>query len=98
MPVYLVTQVEVHDREGYMPYTRAGHDAVIRNGGRFLAEGAAPEVVEGNWRPRRMAIVEFPTREAALAFYHSPEYQAAKEIRRTLADFNMVLVETPAKA
>lgn len=93
MPVYLVTQVEVHDPEGYRPYTRAGHDAVVRHGGRFLAEGVTPEPVEGNWNPRRMAIVEFRTREDALAFYNSPEYQAAKEIRRTLANFNMVLLE-----
>lgn len=93
MPVYLVTSVEVHDRERYKPYTVAGHAAVIHHGGRFLAEGAIPELVEGGWQPKRMAIVEFPTREAALAFYNSSDYTAARKLRQSVADFNMVLVQ-----
>jgi uncharacterized protein (DUF1330 family) len=39
--------------------------------------------------------VEFPDRESALRFYHSPEYQEARQARLGLADFNMVIVETP---
>lgn len=95
MTVYLVTNVTVHDPERYREYSRQGFAATGRHGGRFLVEGGAPEVVEGSWAPPRMAIVEFPTREAALAFYNSPDYQAAKAARAGLADFNMVLVEPP---
>ena len=93
MPAYLVTSVEVLDPEGYKPYTRAGHDTVIRHGGRFLIEGGAPEVVEGDWAPKRMAIVEFPSRRAALAFYNSRDYTEARKKREGVARFNMVLVE-----
>ena len=95
MPVYIVTNVTVHDAEHYREYSRQGSAAVGRYGGKFLVEGGAPEVVEGSWAPPRMAIVEFPDRKAALAFYSSPEYQAAKAARAGLADFNMVLVEPP---
>lgn len=96
MPVYLVTSVVVHDRERYQSYTVAGHASVIRHGGRFLAEGATPELVEGTWLPKRMAIVEFPTREAALGFYNSPDYVRARELRKSVADFNMVMVDGSA--
>lgn len=95
MPVYLVTNVTVHDVERYREYSRQGFAAVGKHGGRFLVEGGTPEVVEGSWAPPRMAIVEFPDRAAALAFYNSPEYQAAKQARAGLANFNMVLVEPP---
>jgi len=98
MPVYLVTDVTVHDPERYRAYSQAGHAAALRHGGRFLVEGGRPEPVEGNWQPRRMAILEFSDREAALAFYHSPEYADARERRSGIADFNMVLVAAAANA
>jgi uncharacterized protein (DUF1330 family) len=92
MTVYLVTNVEVVDPERYKAYTKAGHDTVIKYGGRFLAEGAVPVPVEGSWLPKRMAIVEFPDQEAAMRFYHSPDYTAARQQRRDVANFNMIMV------
>jgi uncharacterized protein (DUF1330 family) len=92
MPVYIVTNVEVLDPERYKSYTQAGHDAVIKYGGRFLAEGATPIAVEGSWLPKRMAIVEFPDNKAAMRFYNSAEYASAREKRRGVAKFNMILV------
>jgi len=92
MPVYLVTSVEVADPEKYKGYTAAGHAAVIKHGGRFLAEGASPSLVEGTWLPKRVAIVEFPSAEAAMTFYNSTDYAAAREKRREAARFNMILV------
>ena len=92
MAVYLVTSVEVTDPATYKGYTSAGHAAVIKHGGRFLAEGASPRPVEGTWLPKRMAIVEFPTAEAAMAFYNSADYTAARQKRAGAAQFNMILV------
>jgi uncharacterized protein (DUF1330 family) len=78
MTVYLVTNVEVPDPGRYTAYTEAGHATVVKYGGKFLAEGAAPVPVEGDWLPKRMAIVEFADRDAAMRFYNSPEYTAAR--------------------
>jgi uncharacterized protein (DUF1330 family) len=49
-------------------------------------------LVEGTWLPKRMAIVEFPSAEAAMAFYNSTDYVAAREKRKDAAHFNMILV------
>ena len=92
MPVYLVTSVDVTDPQKFKSYTAGGHASVIKHGGRFLAEGASPSLVEGDWLPKRMAIVEFPTAEAALSFYNSADYRAAREKRLDAARFNMILV------
>jgi len=93
MPVYLVSNVEVHDREQFMNYQKPGRAAVFQYGGKFLAEGAAPEPIEGDWLPKRMAIVEFESAEAARTFYNSPEYQAARQHRLPAATFKIVMVD-----
>jgi uncharacterized protein (DUF1330 family) len=91
--VYLVSNVEIHDRERFKDYQRPGRAAVEKYNGKFLAEGAEPESLEGDWSPRRMAIVEFPDADAARNFYNSPEYQAARMHRLAAANFNIVLVD-----
>jgi uncharacterized protein (DUF1330 family) len=97
MPVYLITDITVFDEEAYRAYTSKGRSTVAQFGGKLLAPGVRPEVIEGQWAPSRMSIVEFPTREAALEFYHSPDYQDARKLRRSVADFNMVLVPAPVQ-
>ena len=93
MTVYLISNVEVFDAARFKDYQKPGRAAVFRYGGRFLAEGAAPEPVEGDWSPKRMAIVEFPDADAARAFYDSPEYQVARRHRLEVANFSIVLVD-----
>lgn len=96
MPAYLVTSVEVFDLPTFRAeYSTRGSAAVAQYGGRFLVEGGRPEPIEGNWLPRRMAIVEFESAEAARRFYDSPEYREARRHRRDIANFNMILVEPP---
>lgn len=93
MTVYLISNVEVHDREQFRKYQMPGRAAVFHHGGKFLAEGAAPESFEGDWAPQRMAIVEFESVDAARRFYNSPEYQAARQLRLHAATFNIVMVD-----
>jgi uncharacterized protein (DUF1330 family) len=93
MPVYMVSNVEVHDPVQFKNYQLPGRNAVFQYGGKFLAEGAAPEAIEGDWVPKRMAIVEFESVEAAKTFYNSPEYQAARQHRLEAATFRIVLVD-----
>ena len=92
MPAYLVLNGEVTDPEGYEEY-KAGAQAVIaEHGGRYLARGGAVTPVEGDWLPR-VVVVEFPSYDAALAFYHSPEYQRLVEIRKRYSTSSVVIVE-----
>ena len=93
MPVYMVSNVEVNDPDQFRHYQIPGRNAAMQYGGKFLAEGAAPEPIEGSWAPKRMAIVEFESADAARTFYDSPEYQAARQRRLEAATFNIVLVD-----
>jgi len=55
--------------------------------------GGATETVEGNWRPQRLVILEFPSMERLKAFYNAPEYAEAKALRQRSTKSTMVLCE-----
>lgn len=61
-------------------------------GGRFLVHGVDPEVLEGSW-PGHLVLIEFPDRERARAWYHSPGYQAILPLRTENSDSSAILVD-----
>lgn len=90
---YIVNQVVVHDPDRYAQYAGIGRAAMVRHGGRILAAGGTVETLEGEPIPPRVVIIEFPDRESALAYYHSPEYAAAKVVRGDAATVRFAVVE-----
>jgi uncharacterized protein (DUF1330 family) len=93
MPAYLIVDADVIDPEQYEQYKAASPGAIAAGGGRFLVRGGELAVLEGDWSPTRVVVVEFENLEAAKAFYESPEYQAAIKLREGAARFNMIAVE-----
>lgn len=92
MPVYWTAHVEVRDAARYAAYAEAAGRAFRRHGARVLARGGKTHVLEGR-APGRNVIIEFPTLEAALACYHSPEYQAARALREGASEGDMMIIE-----
>ena len=93
MPAYLVVETDIHDPEQYERYKEASPGAIAANGGRFIARGGELAVLEGEWHPKRLVLVEFEDLEAAKRFYTSPIYQEAKRLREGAANLNMVAVQ-----
>ena len=93
MSAYLVVEVEVRDAERYEDYKRMVPPTLAAYGGKFLARGGAVETLEGEWSPKRMVIVEFPSAERAKAWWASTEYAEAKALRQATADTQMILIE-----
>ncbi|WP_113153676.1 DUF1330 domain-containing protein [Nitratireductor sp. OM-1] len=89
---YWIAHVDVRDPERYKDYVATAKPAFEKFGARFLARGGEWEGLEGTGRGRNV-VIEFPSLQAAHDCYNSPEYQAAKAIRNTVADADMVLVE-----
>lgn len=81
MPAYFVAEIEVTNPEGYEPYRALAGASIAQYGGRFLARGGTVELIEGGPEPKRVVIIAFADKEAALRWYNSPEYQAALPIR-----------------
>ena len=89
---YWIAHVDVHDQEGYKPYAAANPAIFRKYGGRFLVRVGKYECVEGNTRPRQV-VIEFPDYAAALACYHSPEYQANVKVRLPHSALDLIIVE-----
>lgn len=92
-PGFVVVDVRVNEPERMARYRELATEAVSRYGGRYLVRGGASEVLEGDWWPDRLVIVQFESVDIARLFYHSPEYRAAREAREGAAVFDMLLVE-----
>ncbi|MEJ5241188.1 MAG: DUF1330 domain-containing protein [Anaerolineales bacterium] len=93
MPAYVVVDIEVTDPEGYQEYIKLAPATVAQYGGRYLARGGRTEVLEGEWQPKRLVILEFESIEQAKAWLHSPEYAPARALRHRYARTNMVVIE-----
>jgi len=93
MPAYLIVETDITDPTQYEQYKAASPGAIAAGGGRFLVRGGEMAVLEGDWHPSRLVVLEFPDLEAAKAFYESDEYQAAIKLREGVANLRMVAVQ-----
>ena len=93
MPAYLFANVEVTDAAGYEQYRQRVFATIEAYGGRYLVRGGATEVLEGDWMPKRMVILEFPDLGQLKAWYQSPEYHPLLELRQRTAKSTLIAVE-----
>ncbi len=89
---YWIARVDLRDAERYKDYVAAAKPAFEKYGAVFLARGGPATPLEGVARARNV-VIEFPSVQAAVDCYHSPEYQVAAKIRQEIADAEMVVVE-----
>lgn len=93
MAAYLIADIIVHNPDQFMEYVRQVPAFVEKHGGQYLVRGGEPQGQEGDWRPQRLVIIEFPTRDDALAFLNDPDYQPVAAIRHTAADTNLIVAD-----
>jgi len=88
---YWVAFVDVSDPQGYKAYVAENANAFRKYGARFLTRGAQGENPEGQPRSR-VVVLEFPTYDAAIKCYHSPEYAKAMELRAGKSIMDLAIV------
>ena len=93
MSAYIVVQVEVHDAVAYQTYTKDVPATLALYDGKFLVRGGNAQTLEGDWKPERFVILEFPSAERAKQWWSSPEYRAIVDMRHRNATSRMILVE-----
>lgn len=89
---YWVARVDVHDAESYKDYVAANGVAFAKFGGRFLVRGGTATAPVGTSRQRNV-VIEFPSYQAALDCWESPEYQGARAKQKGGAEMDMLVVE-----
>jgi uncharacterized protein (DUF1330 family) len=93
MPAYVIVETNVTDSERYEQYKAAAAAAIAAGGGRYLARGGELAVLEGDWQPSRLVVLEFEDLAAVKRWYDSGGYQEAKRLREGAAQLRMVAVQ-----
>ena len=93
MSAYVIVQVDVKDPVRYEDYKKLVPPSLEPFGGRFIVRGGKTETLEGTWAPKRFVIVEFPSVEQAKAWWDSPEYRAARDLRWATAESQLIIAE-----
>ena len=93
MPAYVVVDIKVNDPVGYEEYKVLAPPSITVYGGKYLARGGQTEVLEGDWSPSRLVILQFDSIEQAKKWLNSSEYSAARAMRHKTTTTNMVVIE-----
>lgn len=93
MAAYVIADVNVTDATLYDDYKKLVPATVEKYGGRFAVRGGAVDAKEGDWKPARLVVLEFPSMEQARRWYASPEYAPALALRLKAAKARLILVE-----
>lgn len=88
-----IAHVTVTDAEAYNKYAELAGPAIAKHGGEFIARGGRFVQLEGKERPRNV-VARFPSVDAAVDCYNSPEYQAALNHARGASERELMVVET----
>jgi uncharacterized protein (DUF1330 family) len=93
LAAYVITDLEVFDIEHYLAYQQAVKPLLEAAGARYLARGGEFRVYEGDYQPRRLVVLEFPSLEAVDDFYASAGYQSLEPQRRDCSSARIIAVE-----
>ena len=87
---YVVVDIERTDLERADRYSEMSGPSVERHGGRFLARGRPISILEGDWDPQRLVVIEFELAQPARDRLTSEDYRAACAIREGAGIWRMV--------
>jgi uncharacterized protein (DUF1330 family) len=93
MSAYVIAMIKITDPEKFSRYSDRVVAICEKFGGLFLVRGGNATMLEGHLPHQRVAVLQFESREQAVKFYNSMEYQDAKTERMGASDFNMVVVD-----
>jgi uncharacterized protein (DUF1330 family) len=92
-PAYVIFDVDIHDAAQYQDFMSRVKSALDDAGAEYLARGGVHNVHEGDWQPRRIVLLKFPSSAAWEAFYHGDIYQGLKAIRDRCSSARLVSVQ-----
>ena len=93
MSAYVIVEVSIHDQKDYEEYKKLTPAAISAFDGKFIVRGGTTYTLEGDWKPERIVVLEFPSVDRANEWWHSDIYTKAKIIRQRAAKTKMIIVE-----
>jgi uncharacterized protein (DUF1330 family) len=93
MAAYVIVDVTVTNQAEMDAYRQRVPATLAKYGGRFIVRGGAHQTLEGDWKPNRIVVLEFPSMEQARQWYDSEEYREPKAMRLRAGRANLIMVE-----
>lgn len=93
MKAYLVLDLSVNDFSGFKKYIAEIPAFIAKHSGRYIVQGVQPTIIEGDWKPERLVIIEFPEHQNAEAFLADPEIQDLFKVRHETTTSKLVLAD-----
>jgi uncharacterized protein (DUF1330 family) len=93
MAAYLIVDLDVKDPSKLESYRREVPATIAKYGGRYIVRGGAAETLEGDWQPKRLVVLEFPSMEALKRWYNSDDYKPLLKTRVAHCKSNAIAVE-----
>ncbi|MGH1540390.1 MAG: DUF1330 domain-containing protein [Arenicella sp.] len=93
MKAYLILDLTINDYDNFKEYIEKIPEFIKKHGGRYIVQGVEAEVIEGNWCPQRVVVLEFPSRDSAKEFLSDPEAKALFAIRHQTSESQLILVD-----
>lgn len=92
MAAYLIADISVHNAKKFNEYLSRMPEFVNKYGGKYLVKGKTPTVIEGNWSPETLVLIEFPSSESLNQFLEDTEVQALFIIRHQSTNSRLIIV------
>ncbi len=93
MPAYIIVEIGIVDPAGYEEYKKLAGATVEKYGGKYIVRGGRTEVLEGDWKAKRIVVLQFDSPQHAKDWLNSDEYREPRKMRHRTARTNMILVE-----
>ena len=93
MSAYFVIDLTVTNPEKLKQYEQGVMDLVRKHGGEFIVRGGDCDVIEGSWKPDRLVIARYPSRQAIHDFYNDPGYAPFRKLREEGSTADALAVE-----
>ncbi|BCD95899.1 DUF1330 domain-containing protein [Marinagarivorans cellulosilyticus] len=93
MKAYLILDLTIHHLEKFLHYAEVIPAYIAKHQGKYIVKGVEPTVMEGDWQPSRVVVLEFPSKEHAQSFLSDPEAQPLFALRHSSTTSHVILVE-----
>ena len=93
MPAYYIGEHKITNAAVFEEYLTKVMPMIERFGGRYLRKRGSHEVLEGDWKPNRVVIVEFPDKASIRKWYEASEYQPLIALRQSAAIDVMIMLD-----
>ncbi|HEY4283213.1 MAG TPA: DUF1330 domain-containing protein [Chthoniobacterales bacterium] len=93
MSAYVIVEIEITDPVGYEEYKKQASATVHKYGGKYIVRGGKAEVLEGDWQPKRIVVLQFESIEQAKEWLNCEEYREPRKLRHKTAKTNMLVLE-----